>query len=227
MAELPAKSNRGDIAAFLTKLKTLPATGGGVGRLIFALDATASREPSWTSARKLQGEMFRATQGIGALAVQLAWYRGAMEFRASPWASDAETLVRRMNEVTCLAGETQIAAVLRHALAETARARVNAVVFVGDACEESIDALSGLAGQLGLKNVPVFVFHEGGEPVARRCFEQIARVSGGAYCPFDARAGDQLRDLLAGVATFAVGGRKALQDFAAKRGGAALLLTKR
>jgi len=101
------------------------------------------------------------------------------------------------------------------------------VVFVGDAVEEGVDHLAKLAGDLGLLGTPVFVFHEGGEAVARQCFEAIARLSGGAYCPFDAGSADVLRDLLAAVATFAVGGRQALEDFSRKRGGAALQLTHR
>ena len=149
------------------------------------------------------------------------------EFDASPWMASSAELVRRMTEVTCRAGETQIAAVLDHAVAETRRRKVNAVVFVGDCVEESVDRLAKLAGDLGLLGVPVFVFHEGGEPVARKCFEEIARLSGGAYCPFDAASADALRDLLAAVATFAVGGRRALEDFGRRRGGAALMLTHR
>ena len=83
------------------------------------------------------------------------------------------------------------------------------------------------AGRLGLLGVPVFVFHEGGDPVARRCFEEIARLTKGAYCPFDSSSAEMLRDLLAAVATFAAGGRMALEDFARRRGGAALQLTHR
>jgi hypothetical protein len=132
-----------------------------------------------------------------------------------------------MTDVYCRAGETQIGKVLQHAIAETGRRRVNAMVFVGDCVEESADALCGLAGKLGLVGVPVFIFHEGGEPVARQCFEEIARLTKGAYCPFDSSSADMLRDLLAAVAAFAAGGRLALEDFARKRGGAALLLTHR
>src|SRR5690606_27191645 len=114
-----------------------------------------------------------------------------------------------------------------HAIAETRRRKVNAVVFVGDCVEESADRLAKLAGDLGLLGVPVFVFQEGGDPTARPCFEAIARLSGGAYCPFDSSSPDALRDLLVAVATFAVGGRQALEDFNRKRGGPVLQLTHR
>jgi hypothetical protein len=73
--------------------------------------------------------------------------------------------------------------------------------------------------------VPAFIFHEGGEPVARRCLEEIARLTRGAYCPFDASSAETLRDLLAAVAAYAVGGRRALEDFSRRRGGATRLLT--
>jgi hypothetical protein len=227
MSKLPSKATSKDVAAFLTKVKQTPTlrAAGQSGRLIFALDATASREPMWDRACKIQGEMFLATQGLGGLEIQLVWYRGLGEFDAGPWVANSRDLVARMTAVSCRAGETQIEAVLRHAVAETKRRKVNAVVFVGDAVEESADRLTALAGELGMLAVPVFVFHEGGEATARRILEQIARLSGGAYCPFDASSADLLRELLAAVATFAAGGRPALEDFAKRRGGGALLLT--
>jgi hypothetical protein len=227
-SKLPTRSTRAEVADFLAKVKSMPVVrSGGTGRLIFAMDATASREPTWDRACRIQGEMFTATKELGGLEIQLVWYRGFGEFVASPWIADSKALVARMTDVHCRAGETQIARVLEHAIAETGRRKVNAVVFVGDCVEESADALCGLAGKLGLLGVPVFIFHEGGEPVARRCFEEIARLTKGAYCPFDSASADMLRDLLAAVASFAAGGRAALEDFARRRGGAALQLTHR
>jgi hypothetical protein len=226
--KLPARSTRAEVSDFLAKVKSMPAVRtGGTGRLIFAMDATASREPSWDRACRIQGEMFSTTKALGGLEIQLAWYRGFGEFEASAWFGDSQALVSQMTQVTCRAGETQIGKVLRHAIAETGRRKVNALVFVGDCVEEGVDALCADAGRLGLLGVPVFVFHEGGDPVARRCFEEIARLTKGAYCPFDSSSADMLRDLLAAVATFAAGGRMALEDFARRRGGAALQLTHR
>ncbi len=227
MSKLPTKPGSGDVAAFLAKVKAMPAVraSGQAGRLIFALDATASREPMWDHACRIQGEMFVAVEGIGALEIQLVWYRGMMEFEASPWIANSRDLVARMTAVRCRAGETQIEAVLKHAAAETKARKVHAVVFVGDAVEESVDVLATAAGALGLLGTPVFCFHEGGEPVARSALEAIARLSGGAYCPFDASSAATLKELLAAVATYAVGGRPALEDFARKHGGATRLLT--
>jgi hypothetical protein len=227
---LPAKSKSGDIAAFLDKVKALPVAKGPApgrrGRLIFAMDATASREPMWDRAAKLQADMFLAARDLGGLDVQLVHYGGIADFDVGPWISDAKALVARMETVRCRPGETQIANVLRQGIAETKRAKVAAIVFVGDAVEESPDALAGLAGQLGVLATPVFVFHEGGEPVSRRALEAVARLSGGAYCPFDANAADALRDLLAAAAAYAAGGRAALADFSKRKGGAVALLAR-
>jgi hypothetical protein len=123
-----------------------------------------------------------------------------------------------MSSVFCLGGQTQIGRVLEHALTETRRTKVDALVFVGDCMEEDADALCHSAGELGLLGVPVFVFHEGGEPLARRTFEQVARLSRGAYCPFDANSARQLKDLLSAVAVYAAGGHRALEDYG-RRGG--------
>src|SRR6266852_4239477 len=125
---LPAKSQSADVDAFLADLNRAPAVrpGGGRGRLIFALDATASREPSWDRACRIQGEMFEATAGLGGLDVRLVFYRGFDECKASRWMSNAADLHRVMRAVSCLGGETQIERVLDHAIAETKRQRVNA-----------------------------------------------------------------------------------------------------
>jgi hypothetical protein len=215
------------VADFLKKVAAVPqrAGAGGRGRLIVALDATASREPTWDNACQIQAEMFDVTASLGGLEVQLAYYRGLAEFDASPWVADAKGLARRMAEVRCRGGQTQIVRVLRHASAETGARRVNALVFVGDCMEEDIDALSGAAGALGLMGVPCFMFQEGDDPVAKTAFQQVARLTGGAWCPFDAGSAAQLRELLRAVAVFAAGGRAALADHGRRSGGMALRLT--
>jgi hypothetical protein len=224
---LPAKSTSGDVADFLDRLARTPAVRpeGGRGRLIFAMDATASREPTWDRACHIQGEMFIATEGLGGLEVQLVFYRGFGQCKASPWVSSSRDLVSRMTAVRCLGGQTQIARVLRHAISETGKRKVNALVFVGDCMEEDVDELCHLAGQLGVLGVPIFMFHEGGDPVANHAFRQIAKLSGGAYCTFDSSSGQQLRELLSAVAVFAAGGRRALADYGKRTGGAVRQIT--
>jgi len=225
--KLPTKSSGAQVDAFLKKVAATPVTKapGTRGRLIFALDATASREPTWDRACQLQGEMFKETAALGGLDIQLVYYRGFGECRASNWTSRSDELLRRMTAVFCLGGHTQIGKVLRHAVKETKEKKVDAVVFIGDCMEEDIDDLCHQAGELGLLGVPVFVFQEGGEPIAARAFQQIARLSVGAYCRFDEGSAGQLRELLGAVAVYAAGGRRALQDLGKRRGGMALRLT--
>jgi hypothetical protein len=85
------------------------------------------------------------------------------------------------------------------------------LVYVGDCMEEEVDDLCGRAGELALLGVPAFVFQEGREARAERAFREIARLTNGAYCRFDSGSATQLRGLLAAVAVFAAGGRRALE----------------
>ncbi len=221
------KVTAGDIDKFLRRVAVTPVTTrpGERGRLVFAMDATASREPSWDRACHIQAEMFQETGALGGLEIQLVYYRGFGEFKASPWLTRSDELLRRMTRVFCLGGQTQIEKVLHHAIQETKAKKVNALVFVGDCMEEDVDRLCHLAGQLGVLGVPAFIFHEGGDPIASHAFQQIARLTHGAYCSFDASSAQQLRDLLSAVAVFAAGGRKALTDFGRKRGGVVRQIT--
>lgn len=225
---LPAKSSRRDIRAFVEKSKQVPATTGtgARGRLIFALDATASRQPTWDRACAIQGDMFRAADGLGGLAVQLCFYRGFGEFRASPWSTSSEEVVKRMTSVFCLGGLTQIGKVLRHTLKEAKQSKVNALVFIGDCVEENPDHLAHLAGQIGILGVPVFLFHEGNDPNTIRVFKQIAHLTRGAACPFDHGSAGQLRDLLSAVAVYASGGWRALERFSDGRHASVKQLTR-
>jgi hypothetical protein len=217
MSNLPEKPKAPPASAavsdFLRRVEAMPQarpTNGRRGRLVFAMDATASRQPSWDRACTLQGEMFLATRDLGGLAVQLAYYRGFMELAATPFLTDSAELTRRMTGVQCLGGQTQIGRLLQHVLNESRQERVNALVFVGDALEEPVDPLCHLAGQLGLQGTPIFLFHEGDSTEAGTGFRQLAKISGGAYAPFDAGAAGALADLLRAVAVFAAGGRPAL-----------------
>jgi hypothetical protein len=180
------------------------------GRLIFALDATASRQPTWDTAAQLTSQMFGTVAAIGSLDVQLVYYRGEGECIASRWQSDAKALAAIMSRVMCMAGHTQIGRVLAHARKENAREKVNALIIVSDACEESPPALNGEASKLG--GVPVFMFQEGDSESIAGIYAEIARITGGAFCKFDAGAALRLADLLKAVAAFAAGGVKALAN---------------
>ncbi len=218
------KASAADVNAFLRKVATAPKNKvpGERGRLIFALDATASRQPTWDRAAQIQAEMFAETAALGGLEIQVVFYRGFGEFKASSWLSDSADLLRLMTSVYCMAGETQIRKVLGHATNETGKKKVNALVFVGDCVEEDVDRLGALAGELGLLGVPAFMFHEGFDPIAEFAFKEIARLTHGACCRFDASSANVLKELLNAVAVYAAGGRAALEDLAKKRGGEVL-----
>jgi hypothetical protein len=203
-----------EIDAYLAKMKDL-APAAGHGRLIFALDATASREETWNTARRLQVDMFREAAAIGGLDVQLVFYRGG-ECKSSKWLSRPEELTRLMERIKCVTGLTQIEKILAHAKREAPAT----LVFVGDAAEEEIDVLGHAAGELGRLGVRAFVFLEGDDRDAERAFREIARATGGAFCRFDPGAAHQLAELLRAAAAYAVGGVQAL----AKSGAAAKLL---
>lgn len=226
--DLPKKSTRSEIDSFLRRVAETPAVKPAArrGRLIFAMDATASRSPTWDHACHIQAQMFNETARLGGLEIQLCYFRGFGEFHAYPWMSRSEPLLQAMTSVNCQAGQTQIRKVLQHTVREAKAGGVDALVYVGDCMEEDPDDLTGLAGQLGLLGVPVFLFHEGAEPLAARAFREIARLTRGAYCPFDASSPQQLRDLLSAVAVYAAGGRKALVDFGRRTGGIVRQLTR-
>ncbi len=222
------QSSTAQVDAFLDALGSIPARmpGAADGRLLYAMDATASREHSWDQAAKIQGEMFEATRAIGNLHIQLAFFRGFGEFRVSGWQSKPSEIHRLMSSVFCLAGQTQVEKVLKHARNEAGRQGVRALVYVGDCFEEDLDAVGQVAGELGLLGVPAFMFHEGTDAQAERAFRHIAKLSGGAYAHFGAGSAETLKRLLLAVAVFATGGRAALDDYARRKGGEALHITK-
>lgn len=221
------RSSDSEVADFIAKMKSIaPVATEGRGRLVFAMDATMSRAPTWDMALKLQADMFAAVKEVGGLDVQLVFFRGQGECRASKWVSDPEALSRLMTSVSCHGGLTQIGKVLTHALEESRKRKVNALVYVGDCMEEDIDRLCARAGELALLGMPVFLFQEGHDANAERAFREIARLTKGAYCRFDPGSARQLRELLTAVAVYAAGGQKALLALsqASHGGGARRLL---
>ena len=202
----------GDIAAFVNKVGAMARPNAAQdGRLLFALDATMSRQPTWDLACSLQAEMFRAIPKPSALQVQLLYFRGFGECRSSKWVLDGDALAKLMTGIDCRGGHTQISKVFAHARAEHAKRRINAVVYVGDAIEESIDDLADKAGQLGLLGLPMFIFQEGRDTRVEGAFRDFARLTKGAYARFDASAPQELAALLKAVAAYASGGKDLLK----------------
>ena len=204
------------VAALLEKMRS------NRGRLVFACDATMSRQPTWDLAVQLQSAMFEQAAKIGGLDIQLVWYRGIDEVAHTPWLSDVHALVSRMSMIKCDAGTTKIARVLRHVRAEHEREKIGAAIFVGDAVEEMPGELyDAAAGQ-----PPWFLFQEDDLPAmtidrfgaptpemtVESIFRKLAEITGGAYARFNAGAAAQLEKLLRAVAAFAAGGTKALAN---------------
>jgi hypothetical protein len=193
--------NRPRLEAFFSRVDPLR------GRLVVAIDATASRQPTWDLAAKLTGEMFNAVAAIGSLDVQLVYFRGWGECVASRWFSDGKSLTAAMSRIMCAAGHTQIRRVLEHTRKEHQREKVNALIFIGDACEEiPADLYEATC------SVPIFAFQEGDDPAVTQIFATLAKLTGGASSKFDSGAAGRLRELLKAVAAFAVGGTKALAN---------------
>lgn len=204
-------SNSLSVQEFLKKSDQIVPSANTSGRLLFAMDATASREHSWDMACQIQSDMFLSTQEIGALEISLSYYRGYHEFHAFNWTKNASQLRDQMLQVRCIPGHTQIERTLKYAAASCVKQKIKAVVFVGDCFEESIDQVGHAAGKLGMMGVPVFIFHEGHDAAAKNAFQHIAKLSHGAYCAFDQNSVAQLKELLCAVAAFTVGGISALQ----------------
>ena len=219
MSNTPATTRRAEIEGFLKKSALALNTRG---RLIFALDATASRQPSWDTACALQAQMFDEVATIG-IDLQLVYFRGS-ECQASSWVSNARALAALMEKIDCRTGYTQIGKVLAHTQREHDRQKVRALVFVGDAIEEKATDLYRLSDELARRIIPCFMFQEGDDPEAMRAFKEIARLTKGAYCRFSPGAASELAELLRAVAAYAAGGVQALST--SRNAGAVKLLTQ-
>ncbi len=219
-SSLRKRSSAQEISAFLDAAAKADATKNG--KLIFSLDATMSRQPSWDRAMAIQSSMFDAVGRAGGLSVQLVYFRGIDECRASKWVVNSEALRDLMVRIACRGGYTQIEKVLNHASRETDRDKVGALVFIGDALEENVDKLCSLAGQLGLKGVRCFFFQDGNDHIAEQAFREMARLTSGAYFRLGPDSARELAELLGAVALYARGGLPALTD--SRQTGARLLL---
>jgi hypothetical protein len=185
------------------------------GRLIFGLDLTGSREPGLHHARIATAAMFDTIKAIGAVDVKLIYYRGRSECRASIWHNDPALVSRSMLALSCESGETQIARLLRAALAE--EKKISGVVFVGDHCEDNRPELRSLAQTFGERSIPLFIFHECADDderslQAKPVFKRMADASGGVYVEFRPDSGIVLREMLSNVAALAAAGREGVKQ---------------
>jgi hypothetical protein len=198
-----ARSGRATVDAAVERSRQKIAAG----RLIFALDATASRQPTWNLAIELQSQMFSEAAKIGALEIQLVFFRGAELPKASHWNTDAQALAAKMRGITCKGGVTQWGRVLGHVRREHQQKPISAVVCIGDCCEEQPSALYDAAAGLP----KLIVAQEGDDPAASVVFPELARRTGGAHLKLGPDSARELSELLRGVAVFVAGGFAALQ----------------
>ncbi|MEM9332073.1 MAG: VWA domain-containing protein [Pseudomonadota bacterium] len=219
------KSSSSDIARFLKAAEQTASTPGG--RLVFALDATMSRQPTWDRACQIQASMFQVAGAASGLAVQLVYFRGFGECRASKWVTNPASLAQMMTRIDCRGGTTQISKVFMHANKESSKHRIAALVYIGDAMEEPVDRICDLAGKLGLKGVKAFMFQEGMDRDAEHAFREVARLTNGAYMRLSSSSAKELEELLKAVAAFATGGKTALENHRGKSAQALLEQLKR
>ncbi len=211
----PSKSDTSrDISTFLKKGKAISAIRKKQPRLLFGIDATASRQPTWDLACRTQVELFSAAHQIANISVQLCFYRGFGEFTTSNWLTSHLELKNFMKGVGCEGGQTQIVRLLKHALAEHKKLPIKALLFIGDACEENPNILFDLAGQCRLLHLPIFIFQEGHQRHASKVFHRLASLSGGVHTQFDQSSASVLSSLLGALARYVAGGEKALQNSA-------------
>lgn len=191
-------------------------------RLVFGFDATASREPAWATARKVTDALVQALPG--ELDVALAVHGGSRLHTFTPFTADARTLRDRAAGISCEAGRTRLLAILRASLTKPG---VRVVIYTGDVFEESLHNGRMLADAMGLRGIRLIVLHDTSDPAARRdaeVFLDLARRTGGCVLPFDAGAPNRLRELLAAIAAYAVGGTELLEARREEMPGAVVLL---
>jgi hypothetical protein len=194
----------------------------GRPRLIFAVDATASREPAWAAARMVTDALVKALPG--ELDVALAVHGGSRVHTFTAFTSNAAMLRDRAAGVACEAGVTRMLPILASGLKQPA---VRVVVYIGDVFEESVPQGRRLADAMGVRGSTLIVLHDTADPAARRdteVFWDLAKRTRGCVVPFDANAPGRLRDLLSAVAVYAVGGEKLLRARRHELPGAVVLL---
>jgi hypothetical protein len=191
-------------------------------RLVFAVDATASREPAWAAARQVTDALVKTLPG--ALDVALAVHGGSRVHTFTAFTGDANTLRDRAAGVACQAGVTRLLPILSASLKQQG---VRVVIYIGDVFEESVMHGRRLADAMGTQATRLIVLHDTADPTARRdaeVFWDLAKRTGGCVLPFDASAPGRLRDLLSAVAVYAVGGEKLLRARRHELPGAVALL---
>jgi len=195
-AARPTKPLLGSRAAPLTERRP---------RLVFGVDATASREPTWASAKSITDRMFEAIPG--ALDVALAVHGAGQVHTFTEFSADVDQFRRQASAVRCQAGNTQLCELMQRTL-DAGGVRV--MSYVGDAFEESRAEAYALADRFRLRGIKAVLLADAADEATLEVFREIADRTGGAVLDFRATELGLMGDLLAAVATLAIGGRKLL-----------------
>ena len=182
------------------------ALAGGRPRMVFAIDATASREAAWSTARDVTDALFGAVPGV--LDVALAVHGGGEVHTFSEFSPDAAAIRQAAANVTCRAGGTQLVEIMERVRDEP---RVKVLLYIGDAFEEFEEDAVAAARDLARAGTRCIILQDADDAHAATVFGAMAELTGGALLPFDGTAPGRLRDLLRAVATLAAGGVKLLE----------------
>lgn len=186
-------------------------------RIVFATDLTASRQPTIEPAKRLMDTMLRALPA-GDLEMALAAHSGGKVHSLSPFTTDPARLCALASKLQCRAGETQIAGIIRQALACDG---VRVLVYVGDMCEELAGVIEAAADKMAEREIRAIMLHDTSlrgvhfsaetHDYARSVFDMLAERTGGVVLPFDISALERLAELLEAVAVLAAGGTDMLK----------------
>ena len=207
-------TNKTTVSNFLSATKKYPIVDKSKNRLILGIDATASREATWDIATSLHSDIFSVAERT--LQIQLAYYRGIADFKASDWTQTHQSLRSSMEKVHCLGGRTQISRFLQHCYTEAIHHTLKGIVFIGDCCEEEPKEIINLAGKIGILGIPIFIFQEGHDAFATKVFREIAKISGGAHSSFSADSAKALGELLEAVFSYVVREHRSTNDLLKK-----------
>jgi hypothetical protein len=210
----------------LTQLKKA-AERPGRNRLVFAIDATASREGAWKVATEITSTRFESVPD--KIEVSLAYHGGGHIKELSPFSTNAKTFLDKLQQIRCIGGRTAFNDILDRVVHLPG---VACCVYIGDCFEErEADALA-LARQLKLKGIKMFIFHDTSSSEiydtdhAARVFAKVVDICGGALMDFNDQSPKQAEEFLGAIALYAVGGRKLLEQQKGQLPGAVKLLEK-
>jgi hypothetical protein len=190
-------------------------------RLVFAIDATASRDRAWEAAKQVTDCIFRAAPG--GIEVALAVHSGGKLARFSPFHPHVDNIRDEAAGVACVAGPTRMLDIMEETLRRTG---VKALVYIGDCFEEDMERGLAVAERLGLRGIKLVVLHDTttGGTGSGGAFRMMAARAGGLVLPFDMSSLDRLADALSAVGAYVAGGPDRLRAMRLDSPAARLLL---